>query len=107
MQKHLYQSYSPLLEYRGYWMRMSPSKLYCHQEGATVGYNPHKPGRPSHTYHTYMIANVRLIWRLKSKQATGVHPLIQPLDYGNCSSAFPVRIGRPLFGAILIGEATR
>ena len=31
------------------------------QEGTVVGYNPHKPGRPSHTYHTYMIANPRLI----------------------------------------------
>jgi hypothetical protein len=31
--------------------------LYGHQEGAVVGYNPHKPGRPSHTYHTYFIAN--------------------------------------------------
>jgi len=29
------------------------------------------------------------------------------LGYGHCSTAFPVRIGRPLFGAILIGEATR
>jgi hypothetical protein len=35
--------------------------LYGHQEGAVVGYNPKKPGRPSHTYHTYMMANVRLI----------------------------------------------
>ena len=35
--------------------------LYGHQEGAEVGYNPHKPGRPSHTFHTYMIANLRLI----------------------------------------------
>jgi hypothetical protein len=26
-----------------------------------VGYNPHKPGRPSHTYHTYAIAELRLI----------------------------------------------
>jgi hypothetical protein len=25
------------------------------------GYNPHKPGRPSHTYHTYFVANLRLI----------------------------------------------
>jgi hypothetical protein len=22
--------------------------IYGHQEGAEVGYNPHKPGRPSH-----------------------------------------------------------
>ena len=35
--------------------------LYGHQEGAEIGYNPHKPGRPSHTYHTYMMANLRLV----------------------------------------------
>jgi len=35
--------------------------LYGHQEGAVVGYNPHKPGRPSHTYHTYFLANLRLV----------------------------------------------
>lgn len=35
--------------------------LYGHQEGAVVGYNPKKPGRPSHIYHTYMIANIRMI----------------------------------------------
>jgi hypothetical protein len=26
--------------------------LYGEQEGAEIGYNPHKPGRPSHAYHT-------------------------------------------------------
>ena len=35
--------------------------LYGHQEGAVVGYNPKKPGRPAHSYHTYMIANIRMI----------------------------------------------
>jgi len=35
--------------------------LYGHQEGAVLGYNPHKPGRPSHTYHTCFIANLRLV----------------------------------------------
>jgi hypothetical protein len=35
--------------------------LYGHQEGAEVGYNPTKPGRPSHVIHTYWIANVRLV----------------------------------------------
>ncbi|UHD15235.1 hypothetical protein [Thiocapsa bogorovii] len=35
--------------------------LYGHQEGAVKGYNPHKPGRPSHTYHTYFVAGLRLI----------------------------------------------
>src|SRR6202521_2496552 len=35
--------------------------LYGHQEGAAVGYNLKKPGRPSHTYHSYMLANLRLV----------------------------------------------
>lgn len=35
--------------------------LYGAQEGAEVGYNPHKPGRPSHCYHTYMVGNLRLV----------------------------------------------
>ena len=34
--------------------------LYGHQAGAEVGYNPHKPGRPSHAIHTYWIGNLRL-----------------------------------------------
>jgi hypothetical protein len=35
--------------------------LYGEQEGAVVGYNPGKPGRPSHTYHSYMIGGLRLM----------------------------------------------
>lgn len=35
--------------------------IYGRQEGAQVGYNPHKPGRPSHTYHTYWIGRLRLL----------------------------------------------
>src|SRR3954469_22956110 len=38
--------------------------LYGHQEGAEVGYNPHKPGRPSHAYHTYMLSSLRLVLRV-------------------------------------------
>lgn len=34
--------------------------IYGHQEGATKGYNPHKPGRPSHAYHTYFIGRARI-----------------------------------------------
>jgi hypothetical protein len=26
-----------------------------------VGYNPQKPGRPSHAYHSYFIANLRMV----------------------------------------------
>ena len=35
--------------------------LYGHQEGAELGYNPRKPGRPSHNYHTYFIGSLRLV----------------------------------------------
>ena len=38
--------------------------LYGHQEGAELGYNPHKPGRPSHCYHTYWLSNLRLVLRV-------------------------------------------
>lgn len=30
--------------------------LYGHQEGAEIGYNPQKPRRPSHSYHTLCTA---------------------------------------------------
>ena len=35
--------------------------LYGHQEVAVLGYNPKKPGRPSHCYHTYSMASTRLV----------------------------------------------
>jgi len=34
--------------------------LHGHQQGAQIGYNPHKPGRPSHVYHSYFVANLRI-----------------------------------------------
>jgi hypothetical protein len=35
--------------------------IYGNQEGADVSYNPHKPGRPSLTYHTYIMGGTRLV----------------------------------------------
>ena len=35
--------------------------LYGNQDGAEIGYNPTKPGRPSHNIHTCWIANLRLV----------------------------------------------
>lgn len=34
--------------------------LYGHQQGSAVGYNPQNPGRPSHVYHSYFVANLRV-----------------------------------------------
>ena len=44
--------------------------LYGHQDGAEIGYNPQKPGRPSHTLHTYWIANVRLVLDAEVQEGT-------------------------------------
>ena len=60
--RHLQVSYEPLL--REPWILdvdTTVKPLYGHQEGAKKGYNPGKPGRPSHAYHTYFAANIRLV----------------------------------------------
>ena len=57
--------------------------IYGKQEGAVVGYNPRKPGRPSHCYHSYMIANLRLILGvdvLPGNEHHGSHGLSGLLD---------------------------
>jgi hypothetical protein len=62
LRHHLYKCYAPLLNVP--WIMdvdTTVKVLYGKQEGAVVGYNPKKPGRPSHTYHTYFIANLRLV----------------------------------------------
>ena len=35
--------------------------LFGKQSGAQIGYNPHKPGRPSHALHTYWVSGLRLV----------------------------------------------
>jgi Transposase DDE domain group 1 len=62
LQKHLDKCYAPLLSEP--WildMDVTVKVLYGKQDGAVRGYNPTKPGRPSHAYHTYSIGNLRLV----------------------------------------------
>lgn len=62
LRDHLERSVLPLL--KAPWILdidTTVKVLYGKQEGAVVGYNPKKPGRPSHTYHTYLVAGLRLI----------------------------------------------
>ena len=50
--------------------------LYGRQEGAELGYNPHKPGRPSHVLHTYWVGDLRLVLDVQlnpGKQHSSVH----------------------------------
>ena len=59
--KHLKLSYQPLL-YDPWILEVDTTikTLYGRQEGAEVGYNPHKRGRPAHVYHTYFMGSARL-----------------------------------------------
>lgn len=61
LHKHLERCYLPLL-YEPWILDIDTTvkPLYGKQEGAVLGYNPEKPGRPSHVYHTYFVANIRL-----------------------------------------------
>ena len=61
-QNHLRRCWEPLL-YEPWILDIDSTvkPLYGSQEGAVVGFNPHKPGRPSHVFHTYLIANLRLV----------------------------------------------
>jgi hypothetical protein len=74
--------------------------LYGEQEGAVVGYNPHKPGRPSHCYHTYLMSNLRLVLGVdvvagdEHTPKHGVRGLWSLLD----------RLGRSRWPALLRGD---
>ncbi len=84
---HLGESVSPLLD--APWILdidTTIKPLYGKQEGAVVSYNPKKPGRPSHSYHTYLMAGLRLVLGVEVKagnEHTGSHSLpglLQLLD---------------------------
>jgi hypothetical protein len=49
--------------------------LYGKQEGAIVGYNPKKPGRPSHSYHSALMANTRLALAVEVMPGNATAPL--------------------------------
>lgn len=62
LQSHLDAYVHPLLSVL--WILdvdVTVKPLYGHQEGGVMGDNPHKPGRPAHTYHTYQMAGLRLV----------------------------------------------
>lgn len=62
LKQSLKSTYEPLLEEP--WaldMDSTVKPLYGHQEDAKLGYNPTKPGRPSHVYHSYFVGNLRVV----------------------------------------------
>src|SRR4051794_13763602 len=102
LQAHLDYCVSPLLQEP--WVLdvdTTIKPLYGTQEGAVVGYNPRKPGRPSHCYHTYMMSTLRLVLSVD----------VQPGDQHNVKHASDGlwslldRLGRSRWPALLRGDS--
>ena len=73
---HLKASYEPLLQEP--WILdvdTTVKPLYGHQQDAKVGYNPTKPGRPSHAYHSYFVANIRMVLDMEVQAGNQTAPL--------------------------------
>ena len=61
LERHLAKTTPPLLTTPGMLdLDATGTCLYGKQDCAVVGYNPQKPGRPSHSYHSAWMANTRL-----------------------------------------------
>ena len=72
----LLETYAPALEHADLDVTVKP--IYGHQEGAEVGHNPHKPGRPSHAYHTIFLRTLRVALDVEvrsGKEHAAVHGL--------------------------------
>ena len=63
MKQHLTVPLHPVMQDGGWILDVDTTvkPIHGNQEGAMVGYTPRKPGRPSHCYHTYLLANLRLV----------------------------------------------
>jgi len=73
---HLKASYEPLLQEP--WVLdvdTTVKPLYGHQQDAIVGYNPTKPGRPSHAYHSYFVANIRMVLDMEVQAGNRTAPM--------------------------------
>lgn len=82
LDSHLALSTHPVLSL-GPWVLDTDNTvkpLYGRQEGAVKSYNPKKPGRPSHAYHSYFMGNTRM--------ALGVE-----VEHGNCHTGMHVSAG--------------
>jgi hypothetical protein len=95
LQNHLDHCTTPLLGEP--WvldMDSTVKTLYGHQEGAEVGYNPHKPGRASHAYHTYLLASLRLVLRVDVLPGDNTTLPMPRMDCGRCLTIWGHHAGR-------------
>jgi hypothetical protein len=95
LQNHLDYCTAPLLGEP--WildMDSTVKPLYGHQEGAEIGYNPRKPGRPSHAYHTYFLRTCGWCCASMCCLATRTTSPMRRMDFGNCSIIWGLPAGR-------------
>ena len=102
VRRHLLSCVEPLLSEP--WILDADTTIkpiYGHQEGAEIGYNPRKPGRPSHCHHTYAMAGTRLILDVElSAGDEHTSNFAAPTLW-----ALPDRLGRERWSRLLRGDA--
>jgi hypothetical protein len=97
LKKHLKASYEALLQEP--WILdvdTTVKPLYGHQQDAKVGYNPTKPGRPSHAYHSYFVANIRMVLDMEVQAGNQTAPLYAQPELWAFLDGLPER-DRPVF----------
>ncbi len=70
--------------------------LYGHQQDAKVGYNPTKPGRPSHAYHSYFAAGIRMVLDMEVQAGNQTAPSFAQPELWAFLDGLP-EPSRPLF----------
>ena len=89
-QTHLVKTLAPLLALD--WVLdvdVTVKALYGFQEEAILGYNPQKPGRPSHTLHTFMLIKARLILEVSTHAGDEHTSATTKTDLFDCLERIP------------------
>src|SRR5450759_5165688 len=97
LKEHLKASYEPLLQEP--WVLdvdTTVKPLYGHQQDAKVGYNPTKPGRPSHACHSYLVANIRMVLDMEVQAGNQTAPSFAQPELWAFLDGLPER-DRPVF----------
>lgn len=97
LKRHLKASYEPLLQEP--WvldLDTTVKPLYGHQQDAKLGYNPSKPGRPSHAYHCYFVAQIRVVLDVEVQAGNQTAPSFAQPELWAFVDGLPER-SRPLF----------
>ena len=108
LKEHLKASYEPLLQEP--WVLdvdTTVKLLYGHQEDAKVGYNPNKPGRPSHAYHSYFVANIRMVLDMEVQAGNQTAPLFAQPELWALLDGLPEQTGRCSCAGTATGERRR